>query len=81
MTPKEAYEIICDTYDEKFVSDACRDYGTFYGFFVKAEGSDPTERVYVGARMICIDKSSKKVYSEEIYELAGKRWRPVIVDI
>lgn len=79
MKANEAYQLICDKYDEKFVVTTCRDYGEFFGFFVKPEGTNPNKRVYVGMEMICVNKTTKEIYTEEIFELSGKRYRPIPV--
>lgn len=83
MTAYEAYEILCEYCRERFVvGDACREYDDFFGFFVKPEGTDPDARTYVGAFMFCVDKNTKRVYTEEICELRQKRFRfvPIIKD-
>lgn len=73
MTAKEAYDIICKKYNERFAIFGCRNYDDFYGFFVAPEGTD-TRKPTNGSEMMCVDKRTKKVTFEPIYEHFGENF-------
>ncbi len=77
MSAKEAYDLICSEFGEKFFVAMCRDYGSFFGFIVKPEGTDPKQRTYVGGRLLCANKKNGNVFCRDIAELVRERWAPV----
>lgn len=61
MTPKEAYNKICNKYNSKPFVVSCSEYPEFYGFFLGPEGTKEGEPVFVGGSMICVNKESGNV--------------------
>ena len=72
MNPREAYDIICSKYNEQFVVFGCRDYDDFYAFFVAPEGTRPREKICGGSEMMCVNKTTRKVTYEPIYDHFGE---------
>lgn len=72
LTAKEAYNVLCSKYNEKFVVKSCRDYGNLYAFLVAPSGTNTSMGSYTGASFLCVNKLTKKVTIEEIYDLHGR---------
>lgn len=76
---QNAYLAICKAYGEKFTVMSCRDYGSFYGFFLGPKNWDPSKPTFVGRELFCVDKRTKKVETKDVSDLSGTRWTPVPV--
>lgn len=79
MTKNEAYEFLCEALnDEPFVV-ACRECPKFYGFFIAAGDTQEGQPVFVNNQMLCVDKETGDVLSEEDNETYIRReeWTPI----
>ena len=56
MKPKEAYLILKKKLGNEYEIVGCKDFGSYYGFFVTQNGSK-----FVGSNMLTVNKSTRSV--------------------
>lgn len=56
MKPKEAYSIVKKNLDDNHVIVGCKNFDSYYGFFISQNGSK-----YVGSNMITVSKLTRRI--------------------